>query len=374
MRIGTLLVLLLACGCSGTRKQLERAATYEKEGMYNEAYAIYEELHDRRPKEVDAHIGMKRAAQARLDRILAESSGRYLARDMAAGDQERSRAILFKQEMDRKGLALQWDGSVDVRRDEAGEEVASTLHRQAENAFEAEHFEEAERLTTEALTLRPGRKETVRLNLLAQLEPRYRRAMAAREQGDMRTAYQDLAWIDERDNRYKDVALLLPEAREKGSFTLAIVPLLNVSLYTVKLGGTPGQVEQQLVAQIKQALLGLGDASMILVDRDQTDRFLEEQQRTMSGVFDDNYVVEAGKLLGAEHVLTTRILRFDDVLARLMEVQLQVLDAETGRIEVAEIINVGKQEIVGTNARAQLLKKAADRIAERMAKFDPRSR
>jgi hypothetical protein len=138
------------------------------------------------------------------------------------------------------------------------------------------------------------------------------------------------------------------------------------------LNGGAGQVENQLSANVKQEILDLKNPLIILVDRDHTDELLAEQQRNMSGVYDDRYVAEAGKLIGAQYVLTGRILRFDDVLSKQIEVQMQLLDAESGRILMADVVRVNKQEIARGAPRAQLLERAAERMALRLAEFDPR--
>ena len=157
----------------------------------------------------------------------------------------------------------------------------------------------------------------------------------------------------------------------KASYTLDYVPLFNELLYTAQLNGGAGQLEYQLSANVKQEVMDLKDPLIMLLDRDHTDELLAEQQRSMSGVYDDRYVAEAGKLLGARFVLTGRILRFDDVLSKQIEVQMQVIDAENGRIRLAEVIRVNKQEIARGAPRAQLLERAAKRMAQRLADFDP---
>jgi hypothetical protein len=135
-----------------------------------------------------------------------------------------------------------------------------------------------------------------------------------------------------------------------------------------------GQLEAQFAANVKQEVLDLNDPLIVLVDRDNTEEILAEQQRQMSGVYDDRSVAAAGKLLGARYVLTGKILRFDDVLRKEIEVQMQLLDAESGRILLAEIVRVNKQEIGRGAPRAQLLERAAKRMALQLAEFDPGKR
>lgn len=351
---------------------MERAVQYERSGMMQEAYNGYADIFERKPKRIEAHVGMKRTAQVLLDRRIMEASGHYLMNDLAAGDRVRAQAVLFKQEMDRHGLELQWDGTLDDQRRAAQQTQARSLLAQAQDAFRDDRFSTAQALADAAMKLDPNLKEAEYLSQLAQLEPRYREGQRAAELGLWRDAYRSFRWIADRDIGYKDAWDRMAEAKAKGAYTLAYVPLYNDLLYTAQLNGGAGQVENQLSANVKQEILDLKDPLVILVDRDHTDELLAEQQRNMSGVYDDRYVAEAGKLIGAQYVLTGRILRFDDVLSKQIEVQMQLLDAESGRILMADVIRVNKQEIARGAPRAQLLERAAKRMAQRLSEFDPR--
>lgn len=368
-----LLPVLLIAACGSARKQMERAMAYEKEGMLDQAHDSYAALYARRPREVQAHIGMKRTAQALFDRMQDRASAAYLMRDLAAGDNARNEAAIYKSAMDRRGFDLQWDPALDGKRIKALHAEADRLFAAAEAAYRADRFSEAEDLSAQCTRLDPERRDAEHLNKLARLEPTYREAVRAQELGLWREAYRKFEQVTRQDAAHKDSMARLNACREKAAYTLAYVPLHNRALFANAMGmaGTSLQIEAQLAANVKQEVLGLGDPLIVLVDRDNTDQLLAEQQRQMSGVYDDRYVAEAGKLLGARHVLTAKILRYDDVLRKEIEVQVQLLDAETGRIHMAEIVRVNKQEITRGAPRAQLLERAAKRAALKLAEFDP---
>src|SRR5690606_31863908 len=148
----------------------EKARTYEQGGMPQEAFQRYEALHQRKGN-VEGHVGMKRIAQQLFDRIQQEASGLYLANRLEDGERERQKAAVYKQQMDRKGLDLQWDPLVEARRRDAQLHEAGRLYNEADAAFRAERFAEAEDLAGRSLRLDPGRKETEYLLKLSQLEP-----------------------------------------------------------------------------------------------------------------------------------------------------------------------------------------------------------
>ncbi|MBL7938186.1 MAG: hypothetical protein JNL43_02400 [Flavobacteriales bacterium] len=374
MRWSLPVLILLLMSCGSVRKQMERATLYEREGMYTEAFSAYETIREKRPKEAEAHVGMKRTAQMLLDRKIMEASERYLANDLEQGERLRSEAVLLKQGMDQKGLELQWDGHLDDLRRTARSTRAKDLLRKAEEAFRTDHFNEAEELASSCQRLDPELKEADYLVLIAQLEPRYREGQKAETLGSWRDAHKAYRWITMKDPGYKDAWQRLRTAKENASYTLAYVPLFNTMLYTAQFDMGGGMIEQQLSANLKQAILDLDDPLIILVDRDNTGELLAEQQRNMSGIYQDRYVAEAGKLIGARYVLTGRIMRFDDVLSKQIEVQMQVLDAESGRILLADVVRVNKQDIGKGAPRAQLLERAAKRMAARLSEFTPGDR
>lgn len=367
-----LLFLAIATTLPAQRKKLEQAATYERAGMLKEAFDRYELLYKGKARNVAAHVGMRRCAQGILDRMQLEASGSFLLNDLSLGERQHAQAIAYRQEMERKGLELQWDQMLDIRRREAQQHEARRLYTEAEIAFRADRFTEAEELCMASLTLDSEATEVQYLLRISRLEPIYRQGVRAMELGLWRDGYKAFARVNARDTGYKDSWALQAQAEERARVIMAYIPLYNSGLYTNGFGLIgDGKLENWLAANVKQSLLDLKDPLLILVDRDNTEELLAEQKRQLSGIYDDRYVVEAGKLIGARYVLTAKLLRYDEIIRRDVEVQMQLLDGESGRIYLSEIIRVNKQEIARGNTRSQLLERAAKRIAQRVSDFDP---
>lgn len=370
-----LLFLAFATTLPAQRKKLEQAATYERAGMLKEAYERYEMLYKGKARNVAAHVGMGRCAQGILDRMQLEASGSFLLNDLSLGERQHAQALSYKQEMERKGLELQWDQMLAIRRREAQQHEAQRLYQEAEMSFRADRFAEAEELCLASLALDSEAREVQYLLRISRLEPIYRQGLRAMDLGLWRDAYKAFVRVNARDTGYKESWELQTKAEERARVIIAYIPLYNSCLYSNGFGMVgDGQLENRLAASVKQALLDLKDPLLVLVDRDNTDELLAEQERQLSGIYDDRFVVEAGKLMGARYVLTAKLLRYDEIIRRDVEVQMQLLDGESGRIYLSEIIRVNKQEIARGNTRSQLLERAAKRIAQRVAEFDPYSR
>lgn len=368
-----LLLLLVLAGCGGTRRQLSNAAALEQGGMLEQAYRAYAEVHDRRPADAPALLGMKRTAQARYDRIAREASAAYLAGDRTRGDDLYRQAAQVLAEGEREQLELRPDPILDQRRQEALSSWARATYDQALDAFRNDRFEECQRLCDRVLREVKDMKDAENLRRMAELEPMYREARYAAQLGLWRTAYRTMKRVTDKDPGYKDAWTELERFRAKAAWTLAYVPLYNAMLYQGSLVSAtmPGQIESSLRAAVKQAVLDLDDPLIILVDRENTDQLLAEQQRTLEGIYDDAYAAQAGKLLGARYTLSVRILRFDDIFSKQAEVQLTLLDNETGAIGLSEVVRVNKEELARGAPRAQLIDRAAKRIAAHVGGFDP---
>ena len=153
MRYTTVLLILMLASCGSTRKQLENAAAYEQEGMWNEAYERYAAVFERKPKEVQAHIGMKRSAQALFDRMQQRSVLAYRSNELEEGDRARNEANEFRSRMQRKGIVLEENILIGSDRTAAVKATAARLYAEAEAAFRAERFAEAESLALECTRL-----------------------------------------------------------------------------------------------------------------------------------------------------------------------------------------------------------------------------
>ena len=106
------------------------------------------------------------------------------------------------------------------------------------------------------------------------------------------------------DADFNGVLQLMDECVEKGRINLTIIPITRKS---TQLSTT----ERAMVTAIKQRVLEAGNPFIRLVARDDLDILLEEQRNSMSGIFDQSAVIEAGRLIGAEYVVLAELLRFD---------------------------------------------------------------
>ncbi len=366
-RLLLIIPFLVPIACGSARKQLARAETYEQHGLLNEAHGAYAELYTRRPKEALALVGMKRTAQALLDRKQELAAEAYRTGDIRSGDRYRDEAQAYKRLMESKGLLLELNPLLESQRATAMRSEADRLCGEAASAYATERFAEADELCGQALRLWPDHRDAAHLQRLARTEPLYREAVIAMDKGLWREAHKKLEQAIAIDPAHKDALAKRSECLAKASYTVACIMLGDRDArLEVMSGATATEISAQFLARIKQAVLDARDPFLILVDRENTEQLLAEQRRQMSGAYDERQIAAAGKLLGARYVLAVRLLRFDDVLTRQLEAQVQLISAETGRIQLSEVVQVNRQEIGRGAPRAQLLERASKRIAQRL--------
>ncbi|NUQ16427.1 MAG: hypothetical protein HUU33_14030 [Flavobacteriales bacterium] len=208
---------------------------------------------------------------------------------------------------------------------------------------------------------------------MAELEPRYRQARRAFEEGRWREAHAALEALLVDDPAYKDARLLRDAARTNASYTVTHVAVEEEGVaaratYAARVKGVP----EALNTAIQEGLLALHDPFLVLVVNDHPDVLLAQQKHALEGIHDESTAARAGQLLGAQFVLATKLLRYEEGVGRHLEMQVNLMDASTGRIHRSELVHVAKQDLGrGASVRSLLIDKAAARAATLLRDFDP---
>ena len=141
---------------------------------------------------------------------------------------------------------------------------------------------------------------------------------------------------------YRDAAQKYEEARIAGTTRVAIIPFENKSGRS-----NYGAVGEYITDQVISSLFDDKDAMEFLeiIDREQLEVVLNEQKLGASGVLDDNTLVELGKVLGVQEILTGRITQIISDREKVTSENQQVKN--TVKVKVGEKKNAdGKTEAV----------------------------
>ena len=370
MRIAAALVILFLCGCAAQRG-LREGAAHEQNGRVAEAKAAYAAVWERKPNRAPAREGYKRMAQRELDELVGAAVVAYRVGGLKEGDAQRQRSLDYRGAVVGQGIDLRWDGAVDAAREDAKLREAEALFQFASAAFREDRFQQAIGLARQCLQFDPRHGEAHHLIRMAEAEPLFREGQQAEQLGLWRKAHARYEAVARLDAAHKDVVQRLEHCKRMARYTLAYLPVQASRSKRTILGFEigSGPVDQELAVVVQREVLALKDPFLQLIDRGSTDVILAEQRRQMNETFSEQAAV-AGRLLGARYILTGRVLKYDDLLKRDLEVQVQVIDAETGRLHLSEVARATKADLP-RDGSAKLTDVVARRIAALLKGFDP---
>jgi len=174
-------------------------------------------------------------------------------------------------------------------------------------------FPGAKAVFDEILYIHPGYKDVQSLQGTSVLEPKYRRALEEMQNGDYRRAYFVFEEILKK-SAYKESSANKKECLKKGSFVLAIPPFED---YRHNGAGA------KLQAYSLDAMVGLQNPFLRIVDRQNLNEILAEQNFSLSGMIDENTAVEVGNLIGAQAILMGRLIDHREESGSLTRVQMR---------------------------------------------------
>ncbi len=296
--VALLSVALVAC--SGSRRMAKKAEKFEEAGLYTEAADYYLNSLKRNRDNVNARIGLKKNGQLVLDDHLASF---YKAYSMGS---ERDAVYSFIKAKDYHELLGQMKVDLSFPDQYNGyyEEVKSKYlnNRYAEgNALmEQEKYEQAKPIFAEIAKLDKNFKDVSDLHKVAELEPLYIKGTKALEDERYRDAFVSFDKVLAKDTGYKDAFALKEEARQKAMMTIAVLPV-QASYYD-------RDAAMKVEAYASSAIADINSPLIQLVDRQNVERLMEEQKLVLTGVFDENTAIKAGKLMGAKVVLVSKVL------------------------------------------------------------------
>ena len=291
---------LVLVSCSSYKSQLQDAKEYEEARMYSKALSLYSELLVRKETK-EALIGKKRVVDA-LIRENYDGPIRMLCMQEKLREAEQLYSELLTFVEKNKSLDVKEPNGLKDFIVQSKRNYCESLYKQAEADVLAFKYDDAR----VKLNLIRGFFEDFPnldyLESLCVLYPNYYLATKSMSEGRFRDAYEALKIIESVDPSFKDSKQMLESCLKKGRITVAYVV---VDREKVK-----NDIEKEMGAHVMQSLLDDKDPFLTLLDRDYTSRLLEEQKLGMSGLYDEQTLIQAGKLVGAEYILLGEIIEY----------------------------------------------------------------
>ena len=309
-----LAALLLVISCTGSKSFSKRGAKLDASGMYPEASEMYLQSAVRNPKNVDALIGLKKTGQQVLnDKLSIFFKAFNMDTDKEAAVNAYLDAQDFQDRVKRAGVNLDIPDSYTTDFKQVKGQYLVQLYTQGHDLMDQKDYTTAEGVFSKIGKLEPGYKDAGSLQEVAYLEPLYISGKAALDAGQYRKSYTDLDKVVTKSATYKDAAALRQQCVDKGRFAIAVLPFSVAS----DSRGSYAAEAASLQAYAVEALTGLNDPFLAVVDRDNMQKILDEQRLGMSGVVDETTAVSAGKLVGAQAVIMGTVIAYQENPGRL---------------------------------------------------------
>lgn len=304
----SLLAIGFLTGCSGAQSMAKRGDKMLEAGHYEQAADFYYNALSRNRNNIRARMGMVETGQRVLNNKLDKFSRANKMGELHEAVALFREAERYENQIDRVGVDLEIPTHYKQDYKASKEIVLEELYDEAMQLMEEERFEQAEAKFKEVKTLDPNYRDARELSAVAYSEPLYIQGEVALENGAYRMAYDYFQQILDRAGDYKDTRALQEEALENGRITVALVPFENVT--------REANIEKKVSAYLLDDLSKIPDPFLRFVDRSDMDKILEEQQLSVSGIIDEETAGEVGELVGAQAIITGKVLDFKSVASR----------------------------------------------------------
>ena len=291
------LISLILVGCNQSKAALKEAEQYSSAGMHVDAFNRYVSIYRNNPKLIEAHIGAKSTGNFLVSKHFAEV--KIL---MASGNYESALNALDVAEQfyhENQWLNLERPPLGNASRTEIRQRIADNYFAQAVKASEDENWVAVQMYLDKVFRYDPKHIEGKYLEMMAQLVPDYRRGLKAMDLGMYQEAISYFEIVINKDADFANALSLYNECLEASQFTMAFIHVNENRI--------DDKYNECLEGYVHEEILQTANPFITLVSRQYLDHLFEEQLLSMGGIIDEESLIEAGNLLGAEFLLIGEI-------------------------------------------------------------------
>ena len=316
--LSLIMTVLLLTGCTGSKKLSRKAAQLEEAGLVEEASSFYYQALLRSNQNIDARIGLKKLGQKQVDEKLNEF---YKLHSMKNAKSAVYTYLEIKEYQDKVSpfVALEVPDYYEDYYTESKNAYLSERYDEANKLLDEEEFQKADDVLKEIIKIDPSYQDAGDLKSLTTVEPLYRKGVQAFESGNYRSSYNFMDRVLKQKTSYKDAIDYKNKARERALMTVAISPFEISSQNAVV-------VRDKIYAELLQDLLRSNDPFLKVIDRENTERIVQEQKFNMSNAVDKKTAIDAGKMLGAKAFITGKVLSYDTRGGRIQTEEKQAYE------------------------------------------------
>lgn len=327
-----ILSLVIVVGSCKSRRLAKKGAELEESGLIVESAEYYYRALLSNEDNVDAKIGLKRTGQNVLDKKLSEFLSNYNNHRTDKAVDAYVEAKDYKEKVAGVGVRLNFPQKYKEYYNEVKDEHLTKEYREAYKLLREEQFDEASRLFNEIKDLDANFKNVKELSLEARNEPLYRKAKDAMAEEKYRRAYDLFEDILRNAGKYKNAERLQAKALEKGTVSIAMLPVKNHTYNQ--------RIAQAIESELESQLTQMTNPFLKLIDRDHNEQILKENQANLNSISPSNLTELDPELLkGANALFSCEIHSFSANEGNLqsrekkgyLKKKYTVKDSETGK-------------------------------------------
>lgn len=289
-----LLFIISLVHCTGSKKMVKKAQKLEEAGLYQDAAAFYYDGLKRNPKNINAIIGLKKTGQRLLDDKLEDFYKAYSFDKDKEAVYTYIDAKAYYDKIKAANVELDFPEHYEGYYNDAKEKYLAVRYQEGIDLSEALEYKKAEKIFNEILKIDPEYRDAEVLGKIAYVEPFYQMGLLEMGGERYRAAYYHFDEVVKVNKAYKDAFELRAECKEAAILTIAIVPYVENRRYE----GLSSTINNSLANQLTNS----SNPFIVVVDRQNTEKLIEEQKLALSGIVDGNSAAKAGLLLGVKAV------------------------------------------------------------------------
>ncbi len=374
--------LLLGAGCSGSKSYSKKGRKLQEAGLNDEAASFYLKALQRNQKNVDARIGLKQTGQIQIEKTLTSFYKAYSVTNYKEAVYKYQEALTLQK---RYGyfVGLEIPPYYEEYYTEMLVVYLDDRYEVANDLLYDENFNDASLIYKEILELDSEYKDVKELSIQSIIEPLYRKGVASFSAEKYRKCYSIMSSVLLQKPMYKSAIDYKERALEEGQIVIAILEFQTAVTRKADLAST-------IQSDVVSGLISVKDPFLRVIDRSNMNELIEEQKINVNSTTSGNSAIKTGELLGANMLIKGKVLgystrggeikgirkqgfesyqvkkvntetkktyyetrykrvyytEYEGVRSVFMEVQYQMISAETGEVVNSNVLREEKSDYV----------------------------
>lgn len=292
-------VILSLISCDSSKHFVKIGNKFLLESNYDEAANQYYNALLINPQNALAKSGLQHCAQIVLDNKFTSFSHLVLENNAPEAVRQYRYNKQYYNRVKSVNVDVLWPSMYDEVYEDIKNEYIGKLYDNGLQFMGDKKYEKAERVFTEIAEIDSDYKDVSVLRINSMAEPMYQKGIQLMQKEFYKDAYRCFDKVCSYDKTYKDALKLKQSALDKAIVGVGVPASRNLT--------ATDKAEALINQKIITSLVNAKNPFLKIVDRNNIDKYLNEQQLGMNPNVDPNTVAKAGKILGLKYMLVSTL-------------------------------------------------------------------